>query len=143
MLVIKFHLSEKLCWIYIFLSRSMSKLNACKIRETKAGAYFKDFKFMDLHRSLLKHSRMILWFYFLLSKLRIARFTEVIFKCFIFMDKNHSAWLLIKVPLQGPTLGSHPRPLLGSHLRVLGFGPHLGTESNFSGMTTHLRNGCY
>ena len=102
----------KLCWIYIFLSR-MSKLNASQIRETKAGAYFKDFKFMDLHRLLLKNSHdfmILLFFYLNWGQHDLQRWRLSVLFSWI---KAVSMAFKIKVPLQGPTLGSHPSPCKG------------------------------
>ena len=60
---------------------------------------------MDLCRSLLKADRsfvMILSFYFVFFKLRIAGFTKVIFKQFIFMNKTSPPGSYLKVSLRVP-----------------------------------------
>ena len=77
------------------------------------------------NRSFFHHDFII----YILFKLRIARFTNLIFKRFIFKDKTSPPGSYVRVPLQGSTLGSnlrvlpqnpnlwfHPRipPILGS-----------------------------
>ena len=112
---------------------------------------------MDLQRLLLKtdHHFILLYcnidtrsvqffFSFLLFNLRIAHFTEVRFKQFIFMD-NTSLALMFHLSL---TLVSHPRVspqnlFLGSHRKVppqvSTLKSHLGVKSQGSIVGSHLR----
>ena len=82
----------------------MFKANICKTKQRQFGQVpilksfiLKEPKFMDLWRSLLKTSLLYYniliqglfsSFFFLLFKLRNARFTEVRFKQFIFMSNT-------------------------------------------------------
>ena len=123
----------------------MSKLNASKIKERLRQVpplkiiFLKELKCMDLYRSLVKtdcHNFIILLFFYLYRGSHDLQRWNL-------QNKVAISFLYLRVPPQGPTLGSHLRVLgPGSHLRALGltFPVCLDKYSFLDTISLHLSN---